>query len=88
MPSISTEMLPSIHQVHLAVKTPDQVPLHPLEEILRAEKNLHSAVAEAQEWAIPLGGSADSSNVASDSSVYTKNLGGGSFVDPFKFRNE
>ena len=24
-----------------------------LEEILRAEKNLHSAVAEAQEWAIP-----------------------------------
>jgi hypothetical protein len=35
-----------------------------------------------------LGGSADSSNVASDSSVYTKNLGGGSFVDPFKFRNE
>ena len=53
MPSISTVMLPSIHQVHLAVKTPDQVPLHPLEEILRAEKNLHSAVAEAQEWAIP-----------------------------------
>ena len=41
------------NQVHLAVKTPDQVPLHPLEEILRAEKNLHSAVAEAQEWAIP-----------------------------------
>ena len=53
MPSISTEMLPSIHLVHLAVKTLDQVPLHPLEEILRAEKNLHSAVAEAQEWAIP-----------------------------------
>lgn len=33
-------------------------------------------------------GSADNGNVASDSSVYTKNLGGGSFVDPFKFRNE
>ena len=33
--------------------SPYQVPLHPLEEILRAEKNLHSAVAEAQEWAIP-----------------------------------
>lgn len=35
-----------------------------------------------------LGGSAGSGNIASDSSVYTKNLGGGSFVDPFKFRNE
>ena len=30
----------------------------------------------------------ESGNIASDSSVYTKNLGGGSFVDPFKFRNE
>jgi cell division initiation protein len=29
-------------------------------------------------------GGAGSGNVASDSSVYTKNLGGGSFVDPFK----
>jgi cell division initiation protein len=29
-------------------------------------------------------GGASSGSVASDSSVYTKNLGGGSFVDPFK----
>ena len=35
-----------------------------------------------------LGSADNNSNVASDSSVYTKNLGGGSFVDPFKFRNE
>ncbi|MGN0395241.1 MAG: DivIVA domain-containing protein [Coprococcus sp.] len=31
----------------------------------------------------PLGGAGGSSNLTSDSSVYTKNLGGKSFVDPF-----
>lgn len=30
-------------------------------------------------------GGAGAANLTSDSSVYTKNLGGGSFVDPFKF---
>jgi DivIVA domain-containing protein len=32
-------------------------------------------------------GGMSSGSVTSDSSVYTKNLGGGSFVDPFKFTN-
>lgn len=35
-----------------------------------------------------LGGSSGSSGITSDSSVYTKNLGGGSFVDPFKNLSE
>ena len=34
-----------------------------------------------------LGGSSGG-NLSSDSSVYTKNLGGGSFVDPFKYKNQ
>lgn len=51
--------------------------------IHRAARNQLSDQEVAQPWVIQHLGGAGGGSVTSDSSVYTKNLGGKSFVNPF-----